>query len=183
MNAAEIGQVARSGAVVGLCPTTEANLGDGLFNAVDYLDAGGLIGIGSDSHCSINPVEELRWLEYGQRLLNRRRNLLAGAPGRSTGRNLLEMILAGGSQACGRRIGALEVGHRADLITLNTSHPSFYAREGDTLLDSWLFSTNEPLIDTVAVAGRIVIKSGRHADESRIRERFHQTLKRLQLKV
>jgi formimidoylglutamate deiminase len=132
-------------------------------------------------------VEELRWLEYGQRLLHRRRNLLAGGPGRSTGRTLFEAILAGGGQACGRRIGALAAGYRADLITLNTDHPLLWARQGaddsDVLLDSWLFSGNENLIDTVIVAGRTVIDGGRHADESAIRERFQRVLNRLQLRI
>jgi len=110
MSDTETAMMAKSGAVAGLCPTTEANLGDGIFNAVDYFKADGRWAIGSDSHISIDPVEELRWLEYGQRLSTRNRNLLVSAQNLNTGRNLLEGVLNGGAQACGRKIGRIETG-------------------------------------------------------------------------
>ena len=179
MQTAETRALAASGAVAGLCPTTEANLGDGLFPAVDYLAAGGRLGIGSDSHCSVSPVEELRWLEYGQRLKHRGRNLLAGGPNRSTGRNLLELAWAGGAQACGRRLGAIAPGYRADLIELDREHPLLAGRSEDALLDSWLFSGNNSLLRTVIVGGRSVVRDGHHEQEETIARTYRTVLQRL----
>ena len=123
----ETRRIAASGAVAGLCPTTEANLGDGLFPLKPYLDAGGVIGIGSDSHISVSPVEELRWLEYGQRLVTRHRNVSASATTPSTGETLLAHALAGGAQASGANIGRLDAKHgvapRADLVVLDDASP------------------------------------------------------------
>src|SRR6202012_2586420 len=115
----EVRQIARSGAVAGLCPTTEANLGDGLFPLARYLDAHGILGIGSDSHISISPVEELRWLEYGQRLQTRHRNVAARHAGDSVGETLWRAALKGGAQAADLPIGALRAGARADLLVLD----------------------------------------------------------------
>nr|XP_061808142.1 formimidoylglutamate deiminase-like [Nerophis lumbriciformis] len=139
----ELSRLAASGAVVGLCPTTEANLGDGLFRAVEYLRVGGRLGIGSDSHISTSPAEELRWLEYGQRLRHHGRNLLTGGRDRSTGRSLYQQALAGGAQACGRPIGRIAPGCRADLVVLDTDHPLLAGRRGDAWLDSWIFAGNQ----------------------------------------
>src|SRR5205823_8182509 len=124
MNAEETKDLAGSGAVAGLCPTTEANLGDGFFPAVDYLARGGAFGIGSDSHISVSPVEELRWLEYGQRLLTRHRNIAVSEFSNSVGETLWAEALFGGAQAAGVEIGVLEGGDpaapnaapRADLL-------------------------------------------------------------------
>jgi formimidoylglutamate deiminase len=137
----EAGRLAVSGAVAGLCPTTEANLGDGVFPAPAYLEAGGAFGIGSDSHISVSPIEELRWLEYGQRLTARRRNLLARGPeAPSVGARLFEDALAGGAQALGRPIGRLAPGARADLMVVDPERPSLYGRTGGLFLDALVFA-------------------------------------------
>lgn len=169
-------RLARSGAVAGLCPTTEANLGDGLFPAVAYSKAGGRWGIGSDSQVSVSPVEELRWLEYAQRLVYHSRNLLAGGPQRSTGRALYEQAVSGGAQVSGRRLGRLAPGYRADLIVLEGDHPLLYRRRGDELLDSWIFSGNAGLVRDVHVGGRPVIQNREHPAETAISAQFKRTL-------
>ena len=179
MNGTETLQMAKSGAVAGLCPTTEGNLGDGFFNATAYLDAGGKFGIGSDSHVSISPVEELRWFEYGQRLVNGSRNQLSGGPGCSTGRNLFDTAVAGGAQACGFDGGSIEAGKRADFMVLDTENPRLCERDGDELLDSWIFSGNESLVRDVYVGGQLVIEAGRHNSEAQINQRFKSTMKEL----
>lgn len=171
--------VAASGAVVGLCPTTEANLGDGLFAADVFRDAGGRFGIGSDSHISISPVEELRWLEYGQRLHHHARNLAAGGPRRSTGRRLLEEVLAAGAQACGRPIGKIEVGHRADVVVLDTEHPLLCERREDEWLDSWIFSGNQSVVRDVLVGGEVRVQDGEHVDRRAVARNFRQAMARL----
>ena len=179
MTPGETATMAQSGCVAGLCPTTEANLGDGFFNAIDYLKHQGAWAIGSDSHISIDPVEELRWLEYGVRLQSRHRNRLVSPDVPSTGRSLLDGALAGGAQACGRRIGNIATGYRADLVALDQDHPRLYGRRGDDLLDSWIFSGNENLVRDVWVGGSKVIEDGRHADEERIAQTYRDTLDQL----
>ncbi|WP_022953279.1 formimidoylglutamate deiminase [Leucothrix mucor] len=179
MSESETRAVAGSGAVVGICPATEGNLGDGFFNAVEYLKAGGQFGIGSDSHISVSPSEELRWLEYGQRLLHRSRNVLAGGYERSTGRTIFDKAVAGGAQACGHNSGAIAVGKRADFIVLDTNHPLLCERSGDELLDSWIFSGNSNAVRDVCVGGKHVIQGGHHAQEAAIADRFKSTLKTL----
>ena len=179
MNEAETATMAKSGSIAGLCPTTEANLGDGLFNAIDYFGAGGRWAIGSDSHISIDPVEELRWLEYGQRLSTRNRNLLVSTQNLNTGRNLLDGALQGGAQACGRKIGRIETGYRADFVGLNAQQPRLYGRIQDDLIDSWIFSGNTNLVDSVYVGGKKIIDQGHHPDEETIARNFRQTLDEL----
>jgi len=176
MTLAETVALARSGAVAGLCPTTEANLGDGLFPLRAYLDADGALGIGSDSHISVSPVEELRWLEYGQRLAARRRNIAAGSGAPHVGAALLRASLAGGAQALGRSIGALAPGARADLVVLDAEHPILAGRSEDDLIDSWVFSGNANLVREVHVGGRRVVQDGRHADEDAIAARYRAVL-------
>jgi formimidoylglutamate deiminase len=179
MNADEIGRLASSGAVAGLCPSTEANLGDGLFQALPYLAEQGRFGIGSDSNVSVSPVEELRWLEYGQRLARKQRCVFADGPQRSTARQLLDHILAGGARACGRQIGRLEPGYRADFLVLDTDHPLLYGRRGDDLLDSWVFAGNANAVRDVYVGGVQVVADGVHAEEERIGARFRQVMSEL----
>nr|MDQ6943933.1 amidohydrolase family protein [Candidatus Eremiobacteraeota bacterium] len=157
---AERDALARSGAVAGLCPTTEANLGDGIFPLALYLAAGGAIGIGSDSNVSIAPVEELRWLEYGQRLATRRRIVAATVAGASCGETLYEHAARGGAQACGMRAGALARGNRADLIVLDDrAAPLAGAPPGD-LLDRYVFATDRAAPRHVMVRGRWRVRDG-----------------------
>jgi len=169
MTEAETRALGASGAVAGLCPTTEANLGDGLFPLAAYLDAGGALGIGSDSHVSVSPVEELRWLEYGQRLALRRRNVAASAAVPNVGARLYRLALAGGARACARPIGAIAPGHRADLVVLDADHPLLAGRGGDTLLDAYVFAGNDRVVRDVMVGGVWRVRNGRHvrAEETR----------------
>ena len=164
----EVKGLATSGAVAGLCPTTEANLGDGLFPLEDYLAAGGRFGVGSDSHVSVNLTEELRWLEYGRRLKTLSRNVAAPGQGGSTGARLFDDALAGGAQALGGSAGAIAAGMPADLIVIDPDHPALYGRDGDAILDSWIFGASEPLVRHVMTAGRWVVRDGRHPTEERI---------------
>ena len=175
----ETARMAASGCIAGLCPTTEANLGDGFFNAVDYFERHGSWAIGSDSHISIDPVEELRWLEYGVRLQTRRRNVLASPTTANTGRNLFAAALAGGARACGRSIGSIQPGYRADFVVLDCDHPRLYGRNRDELIDSWIFSGNDNLVRDVYIGGRKLIENGHHADEDAIARNYRATLDQL----
>lgn len=174
----ETRDLAASGAVAGLCPTTEANLGDGLFPAPDHRVAGGAWGIGSDSHISVDPVEELRWLEYGQRLALRRRNVLAGDSGH-LGEDLWAGSLAGGSRALGRPLGALAPGRRADFLVLDDSLPTLAGRQGPALLDAVVFAGNRRAVRDVVVGGRLCVCDGRHSARDEVRARFDRALARL----
>ena len=176
MTSEETLALARTGAVAGLCPTTEANLGDGLFPLFAYMAAGGALGIGSDSHISVSPVEELRWLEYGQRLARERRNITPVGEGGSIGAGLWRAALAGGAAALGRPIGALETGARADLVVLDGDHPLLCGRAQDILLDSLVFSGNDNPVRDVMVGGRWVVREGRHADQDAIAQRYRETV-------
>jgi formimidoylglutamate deiminase len=175
----ETKRLAASGAVAGLCPTTEANLGDGLFPLSAYLAANGAFGIGSDSNVATSPVEELRWLEYGQRLITRARNLADRTPGASTGATLFRRALAGGAQALGRPIGALAPGMRADIVVLDPDHPALYGRQGDTLLDSWIFSGNANPVRDVIVGGQFVVQDGVHPHEEQALADYRRAIRRL----
>lgn len=171
--------LARSGAVAGLCPTTEANLGDGLFPLKPYLDAGGVIGIGSDSHISVSPVEELRWLEYGQRLATRHRNIAVSESSSSVGETLFGDCLFGGAQASGADIASLDAGARADLVVLDEHAPQLAARGREHLLDSWVFSGNRNLVKDVMVAGQWRVRDGQHVERERIAQRYADVVKAL----
>lgn len=176
---AETTQLARSGAVAGLCPTTEANLGDGLFPLARFLDGGGALGIGSDSHISISPVEELRWLEYGQRLLSRHRNIAARQQGDSVGETLWRAALAGGLRASGLPAAELGDGARADLIALDDSSPLLAARDTRSMVDSFVFAGNTPLVRDVMVAGRWQVRDFQHRDEAAIAVRYRAAVEAL----
>ena len=179
INDQETAAMAGSGCVAGLCPTTEANLGDGFFNAREYFAQRGCWAIGSDSHISIDPVEELRWLEYGMRLQTHGRNVLVSDASANTGRNLLDGALAGGAQACGRNIGSIAEGYRADLVVLDHEHPRLYGRSKDDLIDSWIFSGNSNLVRDVYIGGNKIIDNGHHADEDTIARNYLNTLDQL----
>jgi formiminoglutamate deiminase len=175
----ETWRLAASGAVAGLCPITEANLGDGIFDGVDFLATSGIFGVGSDSNIEINAAAELRQLEYSQRLKLRGRNLLAEREGQSTGRSLYEKALAGGQRALGRRIGSIVVDHRADFVVLDAGHPDLSAVSGDRWIDAYVFVTSKAAIDTVIVAGKSVVINGRHHRRRAIRDRYAGTLARI----
>lgn len=175
----EVKGLAASGAVAGLCPSTEGNLGDGLFRLPAYLAAGGQFGIGSDSNVGSSPAEELRWLEYGQRLASLARNVGEAAPGKSTGAALLARATAGGAQAHGRPIGAIAPGHRADLVVLDPDHPALTGRDGDGLLDAWIFSGNATPVRDVMVGGQWVVRDGRHIGEEAIAAAYRRVARAL----
>ena len=174
---AETARLAASGAVAGLCPTTEANLGDGLFPLSDYLAADGCLGVGSDSNSSVSPVEELRWLEYGQRLVQRERNISADPVLPHVGRKLWQSACDGGARALGRRAGAIAPGRRADLVVLDPEHPALIGRTGDTLLDSFVFSGNTNPVRDVICGGQRVIEQGRHSREVEIGRGFRRAIR------
>ncbi|HVL35572.1 MAG TPA: formimidoylglutamate deiminase [Burkholderiales bacterium] len=175
----EIEALARTGAVAGLCPSTEANLGDGIFPLVAYRAAGGRYGIGGDSHVSRDPAEELRLLETSQRLTVRKRNLVVGAATPSVGTTLWREAARGGAQALGRRMGALAPGLRADLVVLDASHPDLEGRDGDAIANGLVFSGSTGLVRDVMVAGRWVVRERRHAAEEAAVARYKQAVKAL----
>jgi formimidoylglutamate deiminase len=175
----ETTRLARSGAVAGLCPTTEANLGDGIFPARRFIDMGGAISIGSDSQITVSATEDLRQLEYSQRLRDRARNVLSDGPGRSTGRSLFERALRGGATALAQPIGMLAQGRRADIVVLDPDHPSLIGRTEDDVLDAWVFSGGNSCVRDVYVAGDLVIDNRRHAREQEIETAFRAAVQRL----
>lgn len=175
----EITRLAKSGAVVGLCPTTEANLGDGIFPARSFLDAGGMFGIGTDSHISISVAEDLRLLEYSQRLSHHRRNALADGPGESTGHSLFARALKGGAQALQQNSGEIVLGRRADIVLLDQEHPSMLGREKDQALDAWIFSAGNAAVRDVYVGGKRMVENGRHIHHDAIIRNFKAAQRRL----
>ncbi|QDD88608.1 formimidoylglutamate deiminase [Pseudomonas oryzihabitans] len=175
----EVALMARSRAIAGLCPTTEANLGDGIFPATAFLAAGGRFGIGSDSHVSVSPVEELRWLEYGQRLRDQQRNRLVGARQPNVGQQLFEQALQGGAVALGQQIGALEVGRRADWVVLDGADPYLSSAPAEAVLNRWLFAGGDRQVRDVMVGGRWVVQEGRHPDEAASAQDFAKVLRTL----
>jgi formiminoglutamate deiminase len=164
---AELQAMADSGVVVGLCPITEANLGDGVFPAADFLARGGRIGIGSDSNVLIDAAEELRLLEYGQRLVRRERNVLA-ASGESLGEALCERARRGGAQALGVASAGIAAGELATFVSLDLAHPALAAAESSDVLDRWIFAARPSPVDCVWVRGEKLVCGGRHRDRERL---------------
>ncbi|MGA9340771.1 MAG: formimidoylglutamate deiminase [Rhodanobacteraceae bacterium] len=186
VDAGEIQRLAASGAIVGLCPTTEANLGDGIFPLPAWLEAGGAIGVGSDSQISVSPIEELRWLEYGQRLRLCHRNIAATGTGSSVGETLWSKAIEGGSRAAGCATGvyASDAGQdaspaSADLLVLDDASPQLAARGAGNVLDTLVFAGNVPLIKHVMVAGEWRVRDFHHDQEESIAARYRETLKSL----
>jgi formiminoglutamate deiminase len=171
----EGGALARSGAVAGLCPITEANLGDGLFPAADFK---GAFGVGSDSNVLISFAEELRLLEYGQRLKRRSRNVMAGTANASTGRRLFDAAVVGGARALGVE-GGLEIGAPADIVSLDPDHPALIARHEDDLIDSFIFAGGRGLISGVWRGGLRLVTDGAHHRRAEVAARYRRTLGRL----
>ena len=172
LNDGEVRDLARTGATVAICPTTEANLGDGLFRLRDYLDAGGAWGIGSDSHISVSPVEELRWLEYGQRLHTRRRNITVSAGSPGVGLTLLRGALASAANATG--FDAVD-----DAVVLDGAAPVLAGAGVEDVAERWIFSGNRPLVREVHVGGRRVVEDGRHPQRDAVAARYARTMQGL----
>ena len=173
----ETRRFARTGAVAGLCPLTEASLGDGIFNGTEYLANNGRFGVCTDSNIQIGAAEELRMLEYSQRLQHRTRNVVA-AEGESTGMRLYTEALAGGAQALGRSIGAIAVGLRADIVVLDAEHPDL-AGGSETALDAYVFVAGSALVKTVMVGGDVAVADGQHRQRNAVTARYRKAMARL----
>jgi formimidoylglutamate deiminase len=171
--------LAASGAVAGLCPTTEGNLGDGIFPLAEYRASGGRYGIGGDSHVSRDPAEELRLLEYFQRVSSRKRNIVTTERSPGVGTTLWREAAAGGAQALGRRMGAIAAGMRADLVVLDAQHVDLEGRHGDALANALVFSGGSGFVRDVMVAGRWVVRSKRHSKARQAGATYKRTLKDL----
>ena len=179
---AELAAVAARGAVIGLCPLTEASLGDGIFPAARFLAQHGRIGIGSDSNILLDAADELRLLEYSQRLAQRARNVLAASSGVSTGRSLFDAALRGGAQALypgESRATGLAAGAPLNAVSLSATHPALLVRREDEILDSWIFAGGRTVVDCVWRAGVRLVSGGRHRDRDAIVARYEQALRRL----
>lgn len=174
----ETRRVAKSGAVAGLCPITEANLGDGIFNGAEYFGADGHFGVGSDSNVNISLTEELRLLEYSQRLRDQQRNVLAPEGG-STGERLYLGAALGGAQALGREAGTISVGALADLVAIDGSAHSLCALRDTQLLDGLVFAAKDQVVTDVWSAGRHQVRSGRHIAETEIETEFRSAIQDL----
>ncbi len=170
--------LARTGAIAGLCPITESNLGDGIFDGVRWLEAGGRIAIGSDSNIRIALAEELRTLDYSQRLRDRSRAALATTE-QSTGRRLFDAILDGGAQAAGRDTGRGATGALADLLALNGDAVDLFEKRGDTILDSYIFAGDDRLVTDVWSAGRHQVREGRHIARDAITNGYRNVMREL----
>jgi formimidoylglutamate deiminase len=178
LDAAEVRGIAASGATVAICPTTEANLGDGLFPLRAFLAAGGRYGIGSDSHISVSPVEDLRWLEYGQRLAQQKRSRALLGPG-SNAEAMLRTVAASAAASTGQPLGATGDASPTDWLVLDAEAPAMAAATRDDVLDRFVFSGNRPLVRDVYVGGRRVVAEGRHPLRERAAADYAATLRRL----
>ena len=173
---AERKDIAASGAVVGLCPITEANLGDGLFPADEFMDDGGRIALGSDSNVYVSLAEEVRLLEYGQRLMKQSRNIL-GNQSQSTGARIFNAANAGGYQAlCRPGAAGLQVGSRANFVLLDPDHPVLVGKPAEKILDSWLFAGDNGVVMDVAVNGQMIVRDRHHKREGEITRRFQAVM-------
>lgn len=172
----EIVRLATSGATAGLCPITEANLGDGVFDAAGLVEAGGAFGIGSDSNVEIGVGAELRQLEYAQRLRLRARNVISCKG--STGRSLYDLAIDGGSRSLGMRTYGLEAGAAADIVTLNRSDPLTAHLQDDEIIDAWIFG-GKNMVDCVWVRGEKLVAQGRHRERNAATRGFFNAIKSL----
>jgi formimidoylglutamate deiminase len=178
MTSLETDNMAKSGAIAGLCPITEANLGDGIFPAEAFVKAGGKFGIGSDSNVQIGIADELRQLEYSQRLHHKSRNVLAN-PGQSNGMALFDGALKGGEIALGLEKSGLRVGAIADMISLNANHVALSGRNDDDIIDTFVFNAGNSLIDNVWSNGKKCVSNGHHHQRAPIAKRFMKAMREL----
>jgi cytosine/adenosine deaminase-related metal-dependent hydrolase len=170
--------MAKSGAVAGLCPITEANLGDGPFNGPTYLNADGAFGVGSDSHVNISLTEELRTLEYSQRLRDMARNVMVVGGG-SIGATLYKGAALGGAQALSRNAGVIAEGKLADLVAIDSTAPSLCALNSNQLLDGLVFAAKDTVVTDVWSAGRHSVKDGQHIKRQHIIENYRNAITQL----
>jgi formimidoylglutamate deiminase len=175
---AECARAAETGATVALCPTTEANLGDGIFPLAEFAREGGHIAVGSDSHVCVSPWEELRWLEYVQRLIRRERNVMAGLGNAATGTALIQHLSSSAAHVTGRPVGRLDAGYRADLVVLDDALPQFAGRSPEKVLDTAIFASNVNPVRHVMVGGRWCIRDGRHRRDGDIGARYRDLMQR-----
>ncbi len=178
MSADETSAMAASGAVAGLCPITESNLGDGPFNGSVYLEAGGAFGVGSDSNVIISLTEELRTLEYSQRLRDLARNVMVVGEG-SVGHTLYTGAAKGGAQALGRNAGEITAGRLADLMAIDSTTPTLCALSRDQLLDGLVFAAKDNVVTDVWSAGRHAVREGRHVEREGIVARYRKSISSL----
>ncbi len=174
----ETAGLARSGGIVGLCPITESSLGDGIFDGTGWFDAGGRIAIGSDSNIRISLSEELRTLDYSQRLRDHSRAPFA-TRSHSTGRRLFDAVNEGGAIAAGRNCGRIEAGYEADLMALKADNVHLAGRNSDTILDSYIFAGDDRLVSDVWSAGRHMVTNGSHRHHDEITERYKAIMREL----
>jgi formimidoylglutamate deiminase len=179
MTEREIDALAASGAVAGLAPTTEADLGDGAFPAPRYFASKGRVAVGSDSNTAISPFGEVRALEWSQRLHVRRRNVLADDSGLAVGASLWVRAASGGAQAIAQPVGAIAAGCRADLVVLNEDDPALAEQGSADVLDAAIFGPARNPVRDVMVAGRFVVRDGRHPYEAMVFARYREALARL----
>lgn len=175
----ELNGMVEQQAIAGICPTTEANLGDGIFPTDDFMQAGGVMAIGSDSHISVNPIEELRWLEYAQRLAKQQRALLATVDTPSVGLNLWQQANKGGALSTNANSGELAIGKQADLIVLEQNDLALYAQDEQHLLDSVIFATQQSPVRDVMVNGKWAVVNKSHPQEQQSRDAFAKLLARV----
>jgi len=171
--------IINSQAIAGICPTTEANLGDGVFPSQTFLAKGGKFAIGSDSHISVNPIEELRWLEYAQRLTTQQRAILSDDDTPSVGQSLWQRAALGGAQSTNSNTGSLAIGKQADLLVLDPEKTRLYANNNQHLLDSIIFASRENMINDVMVNGHWVISSKQHPQQQQSAADFARLLTKL----
>jgi formimidoylglutamate deiminase len=179
INEREQSAIIAQGAIAGICPTTEANLGDGIFPTTEFLTQQGTIAIGSDSHISVNPIEELRWLEYAQRLIKQQRAILATSEQPSVGENLWQKAAIGGAQSTNSNTGSLAVGKQADLLVLDPRKMALFAHDQQYILDSLMFASQTNMVRDVMVNGQWVIENGQHQQEQLIANNFAEMLAQL----
>ena len=180
MSNSELKTAAQSGATAVICPTTEADLGDGFFRTSEWLKAGGALAVGSDSNVRISVTEELRLLEYNERMSSGHRNVLTD-PDSTCGKFLYQHAAQSGATALGQAVGVLQPGSRADFLVLDNKHELVSGRHPDVALDSWVFAGDKSMLDSVWVAGQCVVQQGIHHAESSIKSAFSKTLSDLQI--
>ncbi|MEW6983713.1 formimidoylglutamate deiminase [Colwelliaceae bacterium 6471] len=179
INESERRGIINNKAIAGICPTTEANLGDGIFPTTEFLSENGTFAIGSDSHISVNPIEELRWLEYAQRLIKRQRAILAYEHQASVGQNLWQLAALGGAQSTNTNTGELAIGKQADLLVLDQDNTRLFAQDESHLLDSMIFASQQSPVRDVMVNGVWVIQNRQHTLENETADAFAKLLKQL----